>query len=114
MEVPKEGPPLLPDTKRTLLRPGEPPKPANQFFYTVLGDSIQLDISYVDLMEARAAFEKIKAGAQADLPVYVTDRFVLTPEAALNLLMAARDLVEILRSFGKLPKAEEDAAAVER
>jgi hypothetical protein len=44
----------------------------------------------------------------------VTDRFVLTPEAALNLLMAARDLVEILRSFGKLPKAEEDAAAVER
>jgi hypothetical protein len=55
----------IPDTKRTLLRPGEPPKPANQFFYTVLGDSIQLDTSHVDLMEARAAFEKIKAGAQA-------------------------------------------------
>ncbi len=110
MEDPKEGPPPLPDTKRTLLRPSEPPKPANQFFYTVLGDSIQLDISHVDLVEARAAFETIKTGAQADLPVYVTDRFILTPEAALNLLMAAKDLVATLRSFGKLPKVEEDAA----
>jgi hypothetical protein len=82
---------------------------ADRFIYTVLGDRIQLDIAYVDLPEAREAIEKTKAGAEGTVQMYVTDRFSLTPEAALGLLMTATELVKALRQFGKLPAVEENA-----
>jgi hypothetical protein len=89
--------------RRTLVDPKLPPKPAHHFLWTRVGADITLDVGHFDLPEVRAVMEKAKSVDNADLILFVTDRFTLTPQGLSNFLQAAHDLEKDLKAQGMWP-----------
>lgn len=102
--------------ERHLVNPDAPPKQASRFTYAVVDNAISLEVSYMDTHDVHVAIRDAKqakkAGKQhsAKLKLFVTDRFILTPEAAMDLKIQADALVDHLRKFGKIPVEDKDAA----
>lgn len=90
---------------RVLRNPETPPKPVHKFFYTVLGGEIALETGYYDIRDLRAKINDAQESneEEAQGTVFVTDRFSLSPAAALDLLNTAESLVAHLKETGILP-----------
>jgi len=90
---------------RRVVRPEEPPKVANRFFFTAVGLEIQLDVCFADLHEVREELEKAKRGEDPKiLELLVFERFQLSPNAAWDLLQTAQRIVAHLKQAGGLPR----------
>lgn len=97
--------------QRILVDPGTPPKPAHKFMYHRVGSDIVLEVAYFDLNELRIAIEEGKEQKEKKekprVPLYVTDRFTLSVQAALDLRDAANALVADLEEIGMFtPESE--------
>ncbi len=114
LEVPKdEAERIGVSLERILLRPDEPPKPIHRFFYAVVGNEISLEVGYYDIRTLHLAMKARKSGS--DEPVeskfYVTDRFVLSPSAAVDMYRNARNLLKFLKEQDLLPEGTEQELA---
>lgn len=96
--------------QKVVLHPDQPPKAAHRFFYAVVGNEIQLEVGFLDLGTVFMAIQATAAGSKPEESptLFVTDRFVLSPEAALDLYRNADRLVKHLRKAGHLPAEEEN------
>lgn len=99
--------------QRSFLPSARPPKPAHRFLFSRVGDQVSLDVGYLDssemfeLMHRLDSAEKGKKASPAGkktpervVNLYVTDTFLLSPQAALELLAISQQIVEDLRRIG--------------
>ena len=85
---------------RVVVRPENPPKPVHKVFWSRVGNDILLDVGYIALVETRAAITKAKEGEEPEpLSFYVTDRFSLTPQAAVELKVAIEQMREQVQNI---------------
>jgi len=97
---------LVTDAKRVRLRRvlsdlKAVPKPLLRGIWTRVGADVQLDLGHCDLHDLR---EVITGGVEEGaVDFIVTDRFVLSPQAALDLLETFQDIVKDLQQQGLLP-----------
>jgi len=98
---------------RMVVDPARPPRQVHRFLYTRVGAEMVLDVGYHDMAELKEFVDKVRAKtaetpteSAGELPLYVTDRFVLPISAAEDLLRTAdfiRKDLERLRALLAAP-----------
>jgi hypothetical protein len=89
--------------KRVLLHPEKPPVVASRFFFTAIGDELQLDVGFTDLAATRNAVEGAKAGKEGEVELYIYERLALSTEAVLDLFETSKKMIAHLRKTGRMP-----------
>ena len=89
--------------RRVLVDHTQPPKLLSHVIWTRVGQELQLDVGHVDLVELRGVVTAQQGSPEPSVHFMVTDRFVLSAQAALDLLNNVRDMVNDLRKEGILP-----------
>lgn len=94
---------------RQVVDVGSPPKQAHKFLFTRIGREFVLEVGFFDFTALRAAIE---AGSKAVTPrpvsLHISDRFVLSFEAARELVELGKQ-VEAAIALGDGASAEEKA-----
>lgn len=106
--------PLELKMNRVLVDSATPPKPINKIQWTRVSDSIVMEVGYFDLPELRHASNAAKEAAAegqeppATVNLFITDRFTVTPSAAIQLKEDLDGLVADLRKNKMIPPEEGD------
>jgi hypothetical protein len=93
---------------RRVVDVGVPPKQAHKFLFTRVGNEFVVEVGFFDFPALRDAIETAKSGmAPEQVPLHVSDRFVLS-------IQAARDLVDFAEEVKKALALGEDTSQKEK
>ena len=81
--------------RRILVNPSEPPKALNRIFWTRVGQEIVIEAGHFDIVDLRTAVRTPRESGDSpvELDFYITDRFVLTPNAVKDIYDVWQELV---------------------
>lgn len=79
------------------------PKAVDKFEYVRLGTTMVLEAGHFDIVQLRTAISD--ETQRTDVKLFVTNRFALTPDAALDLYEVAQFIYKDLKENGFLDKA---------
>lgn len=103
---------------RVVMDPARAPRQVHRFLYTRVGAEILLEVGYHDVAELKVFVDKVKENpdnveAAGELPLYVTDRFVLSKAAAEDFIKTAEFMREDLEQLKTRKRAlKEQGTAV--
>lgn len=83
------------------------PKPVTQVLWTRVGSDVQLDFGHADFQDIHSIINSDDGDENVELEVKITDRFILTPTAALEFARMAHSYMAEMKDRPIVPESFE-------